>query len=79
MAQDMALRSRVLADGFIPEEIGHLSEEELESLLDYEDGSTMEACAERLAETTVWGPDTPTAEIVAHIMSEQDGAESGRE
>jgi hypothetical protein len=51
-AQDV--RSRCIADGYLPEHPKGLTEEDMESLLDYKVGSTLEESAARLPKMMIW-------------------------
>lgn len=64
------VRSRCLADGYLESEIEGHTDEEMESLLDYVVGSTMEECAERLPKMTIWKADTDPMEIATHHLGQ---------
>lgn len=60
------VRGRCVADGSLPEYLEGLTEEEMESLLGYTDGSTSEAAAARLTHMMIWRSHTLSEEIAAH-------------
>jgi hypothetical protein len=65
-SESQDVRSRCLADGYLPEDLEGLTEEDMVSLLDYVEGSTMEGCATRLPKMMIWTPDNPSEEIAKH-------------